>query len=559
MRIFPEHELRKTQSLDGLWDFHFLGDVDADTLDVNDIDYTERMAVPGCFDATPAYAGKRGLAAYHRAVYIASAGRQRLAFNSVNHWCRIFINGEQLQDHIGGFGPFTADFELEEDGWVDLTVLVDNRLNYQRCPLHLDYMDWYHYGGISRSVVLHSLGKAWIERVQIKTTGLEPPEIGVEVLLQSTGEITADCVLLINDEAVMDQPITVNDGAGFSLNIELEGAHLWSPDHPHLHTLRVIFGEDDQAERFGIRTITTNGQELLLNGKPLRLLGFNRHEIHPDFGHALPDTILLTDLQYLKDMHCNFIRGSHYPQDPRFLDLCDEMGFLVWNESIGWQHTAEHLNDPFFMECQVTNLHEMVHSAINHPSVILWGILNESRSDDPACRAAYQALISEIRSLDDSRPVTYATCYPFEDLNFDLVDVISINRYPGWYEGQLEDIPAVLDRLAAHVDSLWADKPLIISEIGAGAVPGWRDRNEDRWSEQYQRKLYEIVIDHLFEQRSRVCGLALWVFADFRSIETTSRLLGRPRGYNNKGCLDEYRRPKNSHPLVKEKFSKLAR
>ena len=557
MRTFQEHFQRHTQSLNGFWDFAFLGDIDPDDIDLSTLRYQDKMAVPGCFDATPKYAGKRGLTAYHKEILISKPGRQRLAFDGVNHWGRLFINDEQIGEHCGGFGPFEIDFELTQTGWVELTILVDNRINYHRCPLHLDYMDWYHYGGISRAVTLHSLGTAWIEDLRIKTIAINPPAIQVDVVLQSTQETTADCVLLINDEEVLTEPMTVKEGIRFNLNIDLEEAHLWSPEHPHLHTLRLIFGEDDRTERFGIRTITTKGQQLLLNGKPIRLLGFNRHEIHPDFGHALPDMILMTDLQLLKDMGCNFIRGSHYPQDPRFLDLCDEQGFLVWNESIGWQHTAEHLNDPFFIQNQLTNINEMVRSAYNHPSVILWGILNESRSDDPDCRQGYETLLSEIRSLDDSRLITYATCHPYEDLNYDLVDVISINRYPGWYEEQLENIPDILDRLSAHVDSQWADKPLIISEIGAGAIPGWRDRNEDRWSEQYQRKLYQIVIEHLFETRHRVCGLALWVFADFRSIETTQRLLGRPRGYNNKGCVDEYRRPKLSYDLVKEKYSML--
>jgi beta-glucuronidase len=161
--------------------------------------------------------------------------------------------------------------------------------------------------------------------------------------------------------------------------------------------------------------------------------------------------------------------------------------------------------------------------------------------------------------LDSSRPVTYATCHPYEDLNFDLVDIISINRYPGWYEGELAEIPASLDRLTTHLDENgWGDKPLIISEIRAGALLGFRDRHQARWTEEYQQELYDVVITHLFENRDRACGLALWLFADFRSTEALPKPLGRPRGFNNKGCLDEYRRPKMSVALVTEKFRQLS-
>jgi len=110
-------------------------------------------------------------------------------------------------------------------------------------------------------------------------------------------------------------------------------AALWSPEHPDLHLLEARFGDDDRNERVGIRTVTVRGRNLCLNGEPLRLRGFNRHEGHPQFGHGQPDQLLLSDLQHLQDMGCNFVRGSHYPQDVRFLDLCDERGILVWNES----------------------------------------------------------------------------------------------------------------------------------------------------------------------------------------------------------------------------------
>ncbi len=559
MRTFPQHLTRSVTNLDGFWDFAFLGDVQISEIDLSALTFDEKMAVPNCFDATPDYAGKRGVTAYRKEFLITQPGRQRIAFDGVSHGCSVFINGNPLGEHIGGFVPFAFDFELQSTGWVELIVLVDNRINYKTNPLHLEYFDWYHYGGIARSVAVHHLGECWIDDVRITTLATDPPAIEVQLTLQADQNTTETVSVYVDEQEVMIEEVDINESVVLRFDVTLEGAELWSPEHPHLHHLRVTCGQDDRIERFGIRTIQVAAKDILLNGSPLRLLGFNRHELHPDFGHTFPDAMLLTDIQLLKELNCNFVRGSHYPQDPRFLDLCDENGILVWSESIGWQHTVEHLTDPHFINAQKTNIKEMIHSAYNHPCIFVWGIINESESQFLEGRPGYETLLSEIRGLDASRPVTYATCHPYEDVNYDLVDIISINRYPGWYEGELDGIPAVLDQLSAHLEEKgFGDKPLIISEIGAGAIPGFHDRHHARWTEEYQRELYDVVITHLFETRSRVCGLALWLFADFRSSEALPKPLGRPRGFNNKGCLDEYRRPKLSFDLVKEKFGKLS-
>jgi beta-glucuronidase len=268
--------------------------------------------------------------------------------------------------------------------------------------------------------------------------------------------------------------------------------------------------------------------------------------------------VMVSDVQQLLDMGCNFVRGSHYPQDARFLDLCDEAGICVWSESIGWQHTADHLTDPHFVGAQLAHIDEMVAVAYNHPAVIMWGILNESHSHDPACRPGYATLLGRLRELDGARPVTYATNHPFEDVCLDLVDILAVNCYPGWYGSEIARIPEEIDRIVAHLDAHGhADKPLMISEIGAGAIRGWRDWNGARWSEQYQAQLLETVIRYLFQDRDRAAGLALWQFCDCRTSEAVQKILGRPRGFNNKGVVDEYRRPKLGYEIVKREFHAL--
>jgi beta-glucuronidase len=557
--------MRQVWELDGVWDFVFLGDVDPDTVDVHTLDFdADRVAVPGCFDATPAYAGQRGLAAYRTRLLLRDPTPHRLVFDGVHHWCRVLVDGMPLAEHVGGFTRFEVDITDHAPGEVELVVLVDNRFNAERCPLHLPYFDWYHFGGITRPVTLQRLGALWIDNLTVRTVNLEPPTLELDLTygtLSSASETEQEVALTItiDGEPVLTETLDLAEPySTLTRTLELPGATLWSPDAPNLHMLHIQLGDDDMRERIGIRQVTVKGQQILINGTPTRLLGVCRHEAHPQFGCALPEAIMVADVQQLRDLGCNFVRGSHYPQDVRFLDLCDEAGICVWNEAIGWQHPAEHLTDPHFLEAQQAHIEEMVAMSRNHASVIMWGLLNESHSHDPACRSGYETLIGTLRKLDPSRPVTYASNHPYEDVCLDLVDVVSVNCYPGWYVGDIAGIPAYLDDIVAHLDSHGhADKPLIISEIGAGAIYGWRDINKTRWSEPYQAKLLDTVIRHLFEDRDRYAGLSVWQFCDCRSAEQTRRILGRPRGFNNKGLVDEYRRPKQGYDVVKEWYGKV--
>jgi beta-glucuronidase len=570
-RRFREHLIRPVAALDGIWDFTFLGDVDPDDVVLDRIQYDDRMAVPGCFDATPAYAGRRGLVAYRTRIRFHDDTPHRVVFDGVHHWCRAFIDGRPLRDHVGGFTRFHADALRRdvgrEPGEAELVVLVDNRFDWQRCPLHLEYYDWYHYGGIARSVEWHRLGRLWIDGLRVVTEDVAARRLALAIHyggVEPPGPV--ELKIACDGHVVHHERVELLEALGcLNRSIELPGAALWSPEAPNLHDLHVRLGKedlpgagDDLRTRLGIRQVQVEGQDILINGRPQRLLGFCRHEAHPQFGCALPDEILISDVQQLVDLGCNFVRGSHYPQDPRFLDLCDEVGLLVWNEAIGWQHTAEHLTDPHFVDAELAHIDEMVAMSANHPSVIMWGILNESESQKEPCRPGYETLLGRLRQLDPTRPVTYASNHPMDDVCLDLADVISINSYPGWYVGEIVEIPDNLDRIVRHLDIVGqGGKPLIISEIGAGAVPGWRDWNGARWTEQYQAELLDTVIRHLFVDRDRVCGISLWQFCDCRSSEAGFKILRRPRGFNNKGIVDEYRRPKLAYETVKRHFCGL--
>jgi len=480
-------------------------------------------------------------------------------FNSVHHWCRVYANGSALFDHAGGFTRFAVDLPVEGIGGIEMIVLVDNRFDAERCPLHMPHFDWYQFGGISRPVELHRLGEMWIESLRAVTEWIDPPALRVTVQYQALQAGSTDLRVSVDGQVKVHEIIEIEVGIGkIERLLELPKASLWSPKNPNLHLLEVRLGEDDFRTRVGLRQVKVSGHQILINETPVRLLGFNRHEAHPEFGHALPDQIIVSDVQQLRDMGCNFVRGSHYPQDERFLELCDEAGICVWDEVTGWQQTAQHLTNDRFISAQIANLEEMVAMAQLHPSVIFYGILNESDSQDPASRRTYARLLGHLREADPTRPVTFATHHIFEDLCLDMADIISVNCYPGWYQSEIEDIPSYLDQIVQHLDVIGSgNKPLIISEIGAAAVPGWRDWNEERWSEQYQARLLEKVIRHLFIDRDRFAGLGIWQFCDIRTGGGLPRMLTRARGFNNKGVLDEYRRPKMAYEVVKKLFREI--
>lgn len=560
LRRFVEHDLRPVTDLRGIWDFTYLGDVDPESVDPAKIRFDDVMAVPGSFDCTPRYAGRRGLVAYRTHVQVTDEAQYRLVVDGLHHWGRVFVNGVKCCDHVGGFTRFSVDVKNLTPGAAEIVILADNRINYERCPLHLGYYDWYHHGGVTRGVELHRLGSLWIESLRIVTLDYAKRKLQVSFDYATThagGE--APLTLYVGGRVVHREMLrVVRMRERVERTVELPDSELWSPQAPHLHLLHARLGDDDLRERFGIRQVRVEGQQILINDKPQRLLGYNRHEVHPLFGHGSADQCLVQDIQLLKGLNCNFVRGSHYPQDRRFLDLCDEAGLCVWSEAIGWQNTAEHLNDDRFLDAQRVHMDEMVADAFNHPCVILWGLLNEGQSHDEKCRKGYEDLCKHLRGLDSTRPLTFASNHPFDDKCYDLVDVISLNLYPGWYGQEIEEVPAALDKAIGHVDAHGqANKPLIISEIGAEGLYGWRDWNEDRWSEQYQARLVETVIKHLFIDRQRACGLSLWLFNDFRSMERPRPAVSRGRGYNNKGVVDEYRRPKLSYDVVKKMFGAL--
>jgi beta-glucuronidase len=363
----------------------------------------------------------------------------------------------------------------------------------ERVLLFDDYFDWYAHGGIYRSICWHELPDLSINRAHVRIRDARLGKVEVEV--QLAGAISDEIELLARWDERKDERVTLQPVDGKAIwKTSVPEPQLWSPQNPHLHKLqlRLADGSDGIVERIGLREIESREGQLWLNGEPLQLQGVNRHEAQVLTGPVLSTAQKLHDILLLKDLGCNFVRGSHYQQDQEFLDLCDEHGILVWEEGTGWQAREAHFTNPRFTELQQQSLRAMTQSSFNHPSIIIWGFLNEGESFRDSSRPVYECLVQTLRDADDGRLVTSACNHPLTCQNLHLYDLISINMYPGWY-------------------------------------PDWSDREAANMHHPF--KLIEERLD-----------------------EVSSHFV--EQGLNNKGLLDEYRRPKMAFHTVREYFHK---
>jgi beta-glucuronidase len=557
MKAYPHFEKRKSHDLNRIWDFKFIQNIGFNEVNPASIQYDDRLPVPSAFDAFPAYAGKRGLGIYRCFVEITPDTESVLKIGGAGMSCKVYADGILLGRHIGTYTPFELTVPASSQVLREIVVVTDNRYDYDNNPLHENFFDFYNYGGIIRQVWLEELPSNPIRQVQVITDDLSTGKIKVKVEFYGA---QVQLTYSIDGKNYRKTEFDKTDGHTAEFTALVPDPSPWSVETPNLHLMTIDSGGDSITVRFGIRQVKTEKGEILINGKPLKLLGYCRHEAHPHFGPATPDSLMVYDLQLLRNMGCNFVRGSHYQQDSRFLDLCDELGFVVFSESLAWGQDRKQLTDRNFINAQLEQTKAMVLTDFNHPSIIMWGFLNEGASDAEFARECYTELIKLIRSLDPSRPVTYASNRYLKDIFLEQVDIIGFNIYTGWYSPDRENecplgevIPKIREMLAGLEKLGLSDKPFIISEIGGAAIYGCRDPHNGFWTEEYQSELLRLVCEETVSNPG-IAGLALWQFCDIRTYQGSGALL-RPRGFNNKGTFDEYRRPKTACETVKSIFT----
>lgn len=550
IRGFKTHYIREVEELSSsLWDFV-----------PSDGEYAlkqYKMLVPSCWESHPHFVNYRGKGIYTTKFY--ASGNVKLNFKGVSHTANVYVDDEFVGTHYNAFTPFSFICKNLTADEHTLKIEVDNDFSEQSL-LHIpnDYMT---YGGINRGVELETIGEIYIKRIHFspfKEGDVWKAKVKVFIENLANDNLFVDLKLILdyNMFDVSDIEVAANKTLEVEEIFEFKDVEPWSMEEPNLYIISAFLeveGDvfDDYVERVGFREITLDGDSILLNGKKIRIKGFNRHEDHAQFGCAIPYSAMVYDLELIKDMGANSIRTCHYPNDELFLDLCDEMGILVWEESHARGFEEEHMLKPNFDKQSEDCINEMVVEHFNHPSIYIWGVLNECASDTKAGSLIHKKQLEQLATLDNTRPNTFASNKHCRDLSFEYPTVISNNMYPLWYfdRSVLEMLSGLIAYSREHSTTL---KPYIVSEIGCGGIYGSRNRTKEKWTEDGQADILEKQITPILENPD-CTGVYIWQFCDIRV--STEWAMKRPRTHNNKGVVDEFRREKLAYYTVKKVFS----
>lgn len=565
IRRFAEHTIRGTQELDGHWDFV----TDPGDTGVKDGWFqsfptnVRLMPVPGCWNNELNLYDYEGVAWYRTVFRLSGRRNIRLVFHAVLGHADVYVDGRHLGGHYGGYTPFEFVLPGMEEGDHELIVRTDSTLDRQTVPYEV--VDWFHYGGIIRPVELQTVSEVYIDGLTIRyELGADrKAELDIRVVLRSLAGAERDVPLTLEADGRFFHRETVTVQANGSTEVAVrqtwEEVRLWDIGRPELYLFRAATPDDDRADRTGFRRIEARNKRILLNGAEVYLQGVNRHEEHPEWGFAFPPKLMTKDLDIIGHLGCNAVRGSHYPQSKYWIDLLDERGIVFWSEIPIWGALMpkEVLAQPLFVSRALGMMGEMIDRDYHHPSIIFWSVHNEI---DTRSREAYDIsvqLTDLVRRKDASRLVAYATMHPLEDTVLPLFDVIGINKYHGWYEGNVEGFSRMLREFHAYAASMGAgDRPVLMTEFGGAGIygdTGWEPR---LFSEDYQSYVVCEAL-RIFREDPDVSGTYIWQFADIRGDLKSDRshFRDRARSFNNKGLLNEYRKPKQAYRTVREIYT----
>lgn len=553
VRLYQKHNIRKEKELDGLWSFTKCGDQNT----------TYSLAVPGCWEAHPDLRTYRGKGFYQRNIYIEEETNLRFIFKGVSHTCEVYFDDKSICCHYNAYTPFDVIVPRVSKGTHSIRVYVDNSF-HESSALHKPN-DYYTYGGIIRPIEVEYLKDVFVERVQFIPEKSECGWIGkIKILVRNLSEQEFRGTIagfLDSERELFSEALCLagTETKEISMSMEFPEVEAWCHANPALYFLCVRIMQDnkiidDEIERIGFRTVEARGNRILLNGEEVFLKGFNRHEDHAIFGAALPLQSLVEDMELILSTGANMIRTSHYPNDERFLDLCDEKGIMVWEENHARALSLEDMMHPNFDEQCKNCIQEMILNHYNHPSIVIWAILNECASHTKEGYQKYKTQFEQIRGLDSSRLTAFATCQHFKDLCLELPDVVGVNLYPLWYDDTSPE-ECITKELQWIKEEIKSDKPIIVSETGAGAVYGYRSDTCVKWTEERQAIILDKVLEE-YTAHSGLSGVVVWQFCDCRVTEEEWFMV-RPKTCNNKGVVDGFRRKKIAYEVVKKHYQSV--
>ena len=453
-----------------------------------------------------------------------------LYFEAVNYEAKVYLNGEYLGDHQGGFTPFQFDVTgrlKEKDNFI--VVKVDNKRLKDAIPTVNS--DWWNYGGITRSVHLISLPKSHIKDYAIQLSA-DRSSIEGKFLVQRQAENDKLSISIPELKKKIDLSIDEKGMASFKIKAKPK---LWTPENPKRYHLEFSINDDKLIDSIGFRTIETKDYDILLNGNSVFLKGICIHEEAPyKTGRVTTEDEILTLLSWAKELGCNFVRLAHYPHSEKMVREAERMGLMIWSEiPVYWTVSFD---NPDTYQLAENQLKEMISRDKNRAGVILWSVANETPLSDDR-NVFLKNLISKAREMDSSRLITAALdtqsgedgIKVIDDPLAEAVDVIGINSYCGWY----------VDSPEACSDYKWKNlynKPMIMSEVGAGALKGLHGDKDERWTEEYQDYVFKTNLE-MMDNIDFLRGITPWILMDFRSARRHLKKI--QMDFNRKGLISE--------------------
>ncbi len=481
--------------------------------------------------------------------------RQFLYFGAVSYRCKVYLNGEQIAAHEGGFTPFEVELTgMLKTGDNFLCVEANNRRTTDAIPAMA--FDWWNYGGITRDVMLITTPKIYIRDYFVRLDGQNKDTITASVVL-SEG-VAANVKIEIPELGIYQSARTDARGEA-TLTFKAKKLQLWNPEAAKLYAVRISTDADAVSEEIGFRHLAVDGTKILINGKPTFMRSISFHEEIPQRkGRAFSEADAVMLLSEAQALGVNMIRLAHYPQNEYIVRLAERMGFVLWQEIPIWQGID--FVDPATKAKAQNMFTEMVMRDRNRCAVCFWGVANETKPSD-ARNAFLMSLLETSKSLDTSRLYTAA----FDNIHFNKasghfeindpfpanLDVIAVNKYMGWYT------PWPVDPTQAVWDVV-ADKPLIISEFGGEALYGQSgdETVTSSWSEDFQAKLYRDNLE-MFKHIPNLAGVSPWILFDFRSpfrFHPTNQ-----EDWNRKGLVSDQGYRKKAWYLMHEYYMEKKR
>lgn len=593
--LYPKTTLtRRRISMDGMWKFH----LDERSVGENEgwidgIPGEEMIPVPASFQDFYTEKDIREYTGdfwYETDFFVPGEWEGReilLRFGAATHRASVYVNGILITEHEGGFLPFSAKVTtvVRYDSYNKVVVKVNNELNCTNLPcgetitlpngkkMSKPYFDFFNYAGLQRSVYLLAVpGESIVDFDLDYAIHGKNAEVSYQV--RTNGEHAVQLELLDAEGNCVAQ----KDGKEGVLYVE--NAHLWQVRNAYLYRLRIriMDGEeliDEYEQEIGIRTVKVEGTDILLNGEPVYLRGFGKHEDSDIVGRGFNIGIMKRDFELMKWIGANSFRTSHYPYSEEIYQMADREGFLIIDEvpAVGMfqslmnfmeastgKQTAffEKETTPVLLKAHLRAIEEMITRDKNHPSVIAWSLLNEPETTNEAAVPYFKEVFDFANKLDmQKRPRTFALimnslpdtckCYQFSD-------IIALNRYYGWYMKGGYEICVAEELFRKEMDA-WKEKklnkPFVFTEYGADTLASEHKLPSVMWSQEYQDE-YLKMTHEVFDSYDFIKGEQIWNFADFQTTEGIMRVNG-----NKKGVFTRQRQPKDIAYKLKERWENL--